>query len=91
MTSASAEVIFAPTIVMKAACKQAADLSRNATHCSPCCGTRQKLLLPKQARSLPTAATRSPPFLRPRRRSGRSPMVGMAVSVAVAVEEAIKG
>ena len=69
---------------------QVADLSRNVSHCSPGCGARQKLRLSKQARFLPTAAHRSPPFLRHRRQSGRSPMVGMTVSVAVAVEESLK-
>ena len=39
----------------------------------PCCGARQKLRLTKQARFLPTAATRSAPFLRHRRRSPCSP------------------
>ncbi len=38
-----------------------------------CCGARQKLCLSKQARFLPTAATRSAPFLRHWRRSHRSP------------------
>ncbi len=32
---------------------------------APCCGARQKLRLSKQARFLPTAATRSPRFFRP--------------------------
>ena len=38
-----------------------------------CCGARQKLRLSKQACFLPTAATRSPRFIRPPRCSVRSP------------------
>ena len=38
-----------------------------------CCGARHPLRLTKQARVLPTAATRSAPFIRHRRRSPRSP------------------
>ena len=44
-----------------------------------CCGTRQPLRLTKQACVLPTAATRSAPFFRPRRRSHRSPSLWCVV------------
>ena len=57
---------------------------------SPRCGARQKLRLSKQTCFLPTAAPRSPPFLRHRRRSGHSPMVGMTVDLAVAAPESLK-
>ena len=37
-----------------------------------CCSARRVMRLAKQACILPTTATRSPPFFRHRRRSGRS-------------------
>ena len=44
------------------------------SYVSSCCGTRHSLRLTKQARALPTAATRSARLLRHRRRSHRSPI-----------------
>ena len=49
---------------------------------SSCCGARQKLRLSKQARFLPTAATRSPRSSRHRRRSDRSPSPSRTVWVS---------
>ncbi len=43
-----------------------------------CCGARRRRRPAKRTCLLPTAATRSPPFLRHRRRSGRSPLAGEA-------------
>ena len=48
--------------------------ARERTLSLSCCGARQRLRLSKQARLLPTAATRSPSFFRHWRRSGRSPL-----------------
>ena len=44
------------------------------SYVSSCCGARHSLRLTKQARALPTAATRSARLFRHRRRSHRSPI-----------------
>ena len=48
----------------------------------PCCGARQPLRLSKQARVLPTAATRSARFICHRQRSHRSPFVFVGAPLA---------
>ena len=46
-----------------------------------CCGARQPFRLQKQARVLPTAATRSPPFICHRQRLGRSPVFALVAAI----------